>query len=109
MVSTGLNGVGCGLAYVVRDAELQVHLERLVVDVVLDGRLALGEGVAALLDRGVVHRGRQLGVELRLEGALGLLEELRARLLPRTELRGRDGDVRAREIADLDLRRRAPE
>lgn len=89
---------------VVSDRHREVHLERLVVKLVLDGLLALNEGVADLLRLGIVGRGGQLRLKLRLERALGLRQELRTRVSPRAELGRRDRHRRTGEVANLDLR-----
>ena len=89
---------------VVAHGELQVALERLVVDVVLDARLLLSEAVLDLLDLGVVDRRGHLGIQLRLERPLRLAHQLGARVAPRGKLGGRDRDLRSAEVADLDLR-----
>lgn len=88
----------------VADAKRQVHLERLVIDLVLDGLLALVERGADLARLRLVGGTGHLGLELGLEWPLGLGEELGAGVGPRRELGGGDGDGRAREVADLDLR-----
>ena len=70
----------------------------------LDGLLALVERGADLARLGIVGGTGHLGLELGLEWPLGLGEELGAGVGPRRELGGGDGDGRAREVADLDLR-----
>ena len=55
-----------GGAYVVGDVERQVHVHGLVVEVVLDGLLARGEGCADLLGL-AIGGGRELGVQLGLQ------------------------------------------
>lgn len=81
-----------------------MHLERLVVDLVLDGLLALVKRGADLALLRVVGGTRHLGLELGLQWSLGLGEELGAGVGPRRELGRGDDNGRAREVADLDLR-----
>ena len=90
--------------YVVSDANRKVHLEWLVVDFVLQLPLFTLELRADSVTRGVVLGRGKLGRHLCLERALCLCDELGAGVRPRRKLGGGDGDLCAREVADLDLR-----
>ena len=72
----------------------------LVVDLVLERALLGREAVAQLLELVVVGRRGELGLDARLEAGLGLGHELRAHVVPRGKVGGRDGDGDVREVAD---------
>ena len=77
-----------------------MHVQRLVVDLVLDRQLAsreLGPDVGLLLFRGA----STFGLDLQLEGTLGLHVQLGAAVAPARELARLQRHAAAREVADL--------
>lgn len=70
----------------------------------LDHALLAREVLAELLDRRLVGRGRELGLELRAEEPLLLGDELRANVVPGGVVRRLDRQLGVGEVADLDLR-----
>ena len=73
---------------------------RLVVEVVLEGLLAGGEGLRDLVAGVVVRRRGELGRELGLERALHLDHHLRTSVAPRGVLGRLQRDGRLGEVAD---------
>ncbi|MBB78452.1 MAG: hypothetical protein CL844_05565 [Crocinitomicaceae bacterium] len=88
---------------VVGDVDRRGEGVHLVVDGVLNGALLLLESRLELVQV-LAARGRELGLDARLEARLRLGHELRAHVVPRRVVGRRDGDARVREVADLDLR-----
>jgi len=83
-------------------AYLRVHL-------VLDHALLAREALAEQLDRRLVVRGRELGLELGAEEGLPLGDELRADVAPRGGVGGLDRELGVGEVAHLDLRSKRTE
>ena len=74
----GIMTTGCGRCVLVSDVEGEVDIHGLVIEVVLEGLFARGEGLGDLVARAVVGRGGELGLKLGLERPANI-QELRVR------------------------------